>query len=808
MRLLKKASYKDIINEQNNVRINKSALLVHYKEYELYLSQTDLEVLYRSIDKSEGENSLSKLIDCLVKSKSVITAIHCPESYFKTINDQDTSSNYLSFCEILDDEDSKACFIKCIVLADYINSRQYKAKKVNFEEREEDDEEELRKEQVENRSIVLVIHEGCSNGCTIDKKVICRREDDEIKINVLLEEIRNLQLSSEIRVAIENVTPFYCEDNRIFPLGENCGWKFDNQFISKKIKGNTYFKYLNNELKNSNVNFGLCVDFCHIIATCKLNNIRDTKTICKEIEKYFLGLTDVDIYLYHVSNLGAEGQHGANFDYDKDDELLGAIREWCCKYGKCIPITLEMEDGQDKEKACRNFNLTMYAFSKKHVYGRFGELLNSERVKEVKDFFDNLFFIYTCDFDNIYEISKKVVEIKKFVLSNTNELLIEKILFGFREDGQKESTALLRLKAYIYYTRFCNLGHYLAENHYKSEDNIFICEKHAEEDFALSMTYFVCNDVWNQCVYTGVSYKFLIDFLPKKDSFYRFNDGIVTLSKLTERLQGDGVVLFKNIVDEVRKHIGGEWKIENGRQKYYFYSVGKNFGNCLFKYYNSRLKDWHLRIYNNVPTNYIKTKDKNNSERIYSIQAYLQKKKCDEDVIGLSMDISSFSKGRDGNNTDSLNGFIKEIVGYEICKEKVASISDGEILYTELPEEYEEYYLPTEEAVILKKMYVDWNGTKKEKSKKMLYQIECGLDNVEQDELLKSIILKINDTEVVNKLNDIMEVVKSNAREYGFHREKESNNQLEDKVQFMSDNHNEIFKKYKETLKLKKEINS
>lgn len=56
MRLLKKASYRDIIDEHNSGRMNKSAVLAHYKEFELYLSQKDLENLLAEDENGKMAN--------------------------------------------------------------------------------------------------------------------------------------------------------------------------------------------------------------------------------------------------------------------------------------------------------------------------------------------------------------------------------------------------------------------------------------------------------------------------------------------------------------------------------------------------------------------------------------------------------------------------------------------------------------------------------------------------------------------------------------------------------------------------------
>ncbi len=801
MRLLKKASYRDIIDEHNSGRMNKSAVLAHYKEFELYLSQKDLENLLAE-DENGKNGECQKLIKSLRESKAVITAIHCPESRFVTINDKKASTNYVSFCEILNDKESKDCFFRCIELADKINREQYEDKK---------------------HAMIVVIHDGCRIGCQGKEEGKCERAEqnqiEEEQIKIFVEEVKKkaAQIKTQIIVAIENITPFYREYGKDEgPFGKNCGWKYDNQIIRKKIDGRKLLDYLNENKKEQEQNskkitFGICVDFCHIIAAYKLTanekmckestgfclcsedgDINNEKLLCDQIEAYFskLGEDIKDIKLFHVSNLGRNGEHGEVFSFSEEDSLAGVIRNCCEKYGKKAPITLEMKGGMDRETANRNFNQAMYAFSKKHSYGRLKDLLDGTGNRDLKKFFDDLFYIYSSPVDYTYEISKKIIEVKEFVYRNSHQKLEWKTIFGFHEDEQERSTALLRLQAYIYYARFTNLAHYLAENYYQKKNYIFLSEEDAKEDFGLAMKYFMFNDIWNQCVYTGVAYQFLINFLPRKENFYRFYDGIYQLTELEESVNGaDHVEIFKQIVEKMRVHVDGDWdKIDNGKR--YFYSGGKNFGNCLFKYgkehrekgendNENQNKICWVRIYKNLPINYVKIK-RNKKERIYSIQAFLQKEKEEtEQLKGISLDLSLFFNGRDKGDkkdiedTSCLNGFVKlltdkyedkdESKGKGLVLEKAGCIMDGEILFTELPEsgeEVQEYDLMEERAFVLRKMYRDWvkNGRNKEHMKYQLKEGDPGelTDVIEKITKIKAVI---ENEEEMEKLRRIIETV-------------------------------------------------
>lgn len=105
MRYLKKASYEDIIgNAVENQFHSYENLLKKYKEFELFLTKEHLDVLFKNKD-----NKLDCLIEKLKDNGAVIAAIHCSESKFKTCNESgnEISSNYLSLCEVIQDDESK-----------------------------------------------------------------------------------------------------------------------------------------------------------------------------------------------------------------------------------------------------------------------------------------------------------------------------------------------------------------------------------------------------------------------------------------------------------------------------------------------------------------------------------------------------------------------------------------------------------------------------------------------------------------------------------------------------------------------------
>jgi hypothetical protein len=425
-----------------------------------------------------------------------------------------------------------------------------------------------------------------------------------------------------------------------------------------------------------------------------------------------------------------------------------------------------MTDGADMEKAALNYEHIMLYFSNKHIFGKFSELLNVDVNKELKEFFDNLFIIYSYDKKSVFEITNALWRVKQIILKNTFKQEKEERLFGVDSDKTDVNLSLVRMKAYVYYTRFCNLGNYLAENYYSGNKCIWDKKEDAEEDFGLAMKYFIFNDKIHQCVYTGIQYKFLIDFLPKKEKFVRFNDGITRIKEM--KAESDNV--FLDVVKKIPGHISGAI-IQNGKAD--FYSVGKNFVQCLFKYFDSSHTDWSVRIYSNVPINYV-----DYNEKRYSIQAFTQMKLSDDNFIvegnkiDLSLDISRFALGRDGKDTDTLEGFLKYFdSNLDFSKEKVASISDEEILFTKLPdvsEEYE-YTLDKIEGVILKKICLRMIGKNVDTiAGKIEFiagdsqndSIECDKNKQELNELNKE-VKAVNDN-INHPIWKIIEYVKDN----------------------------------------------
>ena len=173
-------------------------------------------------------------------------------------------------------------------------------------------------------------------------------------------------------------------------------------------------------------------------------------------------------------------------------------------------------------------------------------------------------------------------------------------------------------------------------------------------------------------------------------------------------------------------------------------------------------------LYKNVPINYV-----DYDRKRYSIQAFAQKVLSDRNSIKkgneikLSLDISRFASGRDGKATDTLEGFLKYFDrNNEFTKEKVASISDEEVLFSDLPKA-SSYYLDAEEGVILKKICLSILGKKEKIGPIKIELADVHSQNGEIDgntiQRLKEEIEKFNKQEGAI-VREIVEAVKDNIK--------------------------------------------
>lgn len=657
MKLLKKASFQDIIR--------KESILQKYKEIELYTTWADIEI-----------EQADDLILNLKKNKAIIRAIHCPSSLYKTSSDNDTSTNYMSICEVIKCAKSKEKYEKLLKFAERINQNQWTNSQVQNEESEI---------EIKNDKIILILHAGCELGCV---------ESNGIKnkctvIDNITDDIKKIFQNESVQIVIENVTPYIDSNNRI-AKGENCGWNNEDKWnvfsIAKKIKVN------------------VCIDICHIFASHNIiNGNTDYINALSKYKKYIEENKYTDLIgLFHISNYDKNGVHGAQFqDNDFDTRVVDSIREFCSEIAPSVYATLEVAEGNNFDKGNYNFERLMLKLSEKHKSGLFGELLNEECNNDLKKFFDNLYQTYSREIINVFDIKQLAMEIKKFIISNTYIDLGTSngvTPFGVTKDSDKINTSMFRMQAYIFYTRWCNLGKFLSEYY---DATSIIPEKNRASDFGLALKYYMFNDEVKQVEFTGVAFHFNVNWLPRKETFFRFYDGINS-----SRIPHVKVKPLNHIINIIREHIQGT--------NCSLYSCGKNFGVCLFKYWQplgGSQGAWTVRVYKDNPINFIKYND-----RIYSIQAFMQSVENEEiDISAIndfSFDMSVFNNGRgevsgskkDASSLYSLFRFYNNVGG---IAENVGSISDGEIVFLNLSNHTQQYVLDNYNSLILFKAYLE-----------------------------------------------------------------------------------------------------
>ncbi|MDD5936365.1 MAG: hypothetical protein PUC65_12540, partial [Clostridiales bacterium] len=138
-----------------------------------------------------------------------------------------------------------------------------------------------------------------------------------------------------------------------------------------------------------------------------------------------------------------------------------------------------------------------------------------------------------------------------------------------------------------------------------------------------------------------------------------------------------------------------------------------------------------------------------------------------DNEIKLSLDISRFASGRDGKTIDTLEGFLKYFnPNNEFTKENVASISDEEVLFSDLPKFSNCFCLDIAEGVILKKICLRMLGTKD-----IMRPIEVELaDENSQNDKLEEKINEVNENKN-HQVWKIVEVVKDSIKKSKMNQE-------------------------------------
>lgn len=739
MIFLKKASHIEIEGGGENAQYRESAAK-SFKAFELYLS---LEHLAELLNKNS--NSFNNMMNALKLNNAAIYAIHCPESSFTVTADcNEKRENYLSVCEAINDAHSFSILMNVLKLADEISKsmkqRIEPTSSQNNDKTDDDEDDEINTNEnggvmprSDDKGIIVIIHDGCPIGCSIGQTFECVKDSKRVK--QFADELSELNLSTGITIAVENITP-YIDPNGNLRTGENCGWNLSAHSENYNIE---LVKQLNSHIvknKNGIIRFGLCIDFCHIFACRAICSNKSTdEDYIDEMNTFFNALDKNRnlVAIFHASYLGANKTHGMMFP--DDGRIIAEIRKWLKKYDETnnrnYPVTLELDGGQYTIEASDRFYRTVLEFSKLHTSGNLGTLLESDECSDLREYFDALYTIYSSPLASRSAISKAVYKAKKFILGNAVEDYAHRgvageqsshtIPFGFTHGSEKYSTPLLRLKAYLEYTRSCLMGEYLAKNYYNSDS--VISKEYINGDFALAMKYLMINDSIGLVEHNGVSFTINADLFPHTEFCIRMNDGIPDDNEdkfyaFAETSEISNIKApFSRLMEIVKYHINGKQCYINGCWlQYPLYSCGKFLGACMWKYYNPNAK-WSLCYYGSaVPINYIEvTKDER--VRRYSIPAFLQRysnfnnglfiNDSEEYISDFAINICTFKNNRGDQNSracaDSLIGLFKALspdITTEQLKEKtdsgqnstgislttVGSISDGEIVFLKQPE--------------------------------------------------------------------------------------------------------------------------
>lgn len=639
MRFIKKAGC-DNLEELSDV----------YKEFELYTSRLDF-------NEENRKKNLEIIKKIYKENGALITVIHVPVSKYKTSIDGENrlSTNYMSWCEIVKDEDEKKLFLSICEFAQEI-IKIYKDKE---------------------NEIIIIVHTGCVIGCCeqnsifeciYQKKcyegdIICSDENIEDQF------IKQILKYDNIVIAFENITPYWNGNNK----GNNKGYEYENFVLAEKL----------NE-KNKTSIFRTVVDFCHIFATRDLlYNKDDNKDDNIEYFREYMDNISAErrklICLFHLSKYDEKNKlHGEIFyDTQQDKEILDCIRNWCLEYSNLTPIMLEVKDSENVQSGSENFYKIMFEWSKLHVI--FKDKIN----EDLYNFFENLYKLYSLHIDTKTKDEAIYIanHIRKYVI---DESKMDKKLFDFNTDRQELDIYLLQVQCYIYYMRYCYLAKDLL-NKYKDE-----CV-----DISIVLKHYIFNDELEEIKTDGLGSYYNIYWIKSKHNLYHCDDGCTGGEKKETS--------FKEIIKNCLSHINGNYSSIN------YLSFSKTFGRVMMKYFDPYKNNGKITIIKGAPINcfFVKDQDENQNENLkqITIQEYQENQAGYENF---SIDFSDFYNGRDGNNENESASF------KELCKKsderysptKVGSIYDQEVIVCNKKNlEIEEYNLTEADFIIMMIVY-------------------------------------------------------------------------------------------------------
>lgn len=620
-----------------------------HKEFELYTDREDF------IQK-ESDDNLEKIKKIYDEKGAIITAIHCPTSKYKTKLDGENglSTNYMSWCEILGDDEEKTLFLKICKFAQAIaeiyndSNNDSRLEKDNETDSEFDDDNQS-ENKVRIAKVIIILHTGCVIGCC---------ENPQFKCPYAVPDIENcfensglsldnplwvdLQSFDNIEIVFENITPF-CDGKE---NEKNFGYGYENFILAEKL----------NEVV-SNKMFGVAIDFCHIFATHELLEIQNDKL--DYFNNYMEGISEERrkiICLFHLSKYDSRNNsHGGIFsDIDEDQKIIGNIRDWCIINSMNTPITLEVADSDDTQRGNENFFKVMLNWSKLHI--RLNEKIDDELVK----FFENLYEFYSLQINkkNKDNVIKIACDMRDFILEKST---LENKMFNFNREKQNLDIYLLQAQSYIYYIRYCNLALDLVKK-YQNQQDINI---------AAVLQHYMFSDELGEIRFDGLGSYYKIYWIKRKENLYRCYDGC-NGGNITEND-------FKKIIKRCFEHITGSFDTTK------FLSFSKTFGRVMIKYFDPNKlgkiddKEYNITIIKEAPINCFFVNDTNNIKEI-TLQEYQESQ---PEYTNFSIDFSDFYNGRgDSSKEASLKELYEKVGGNgsQWRDSSIGSIYDQEVI--------------------------------------------------------------------------------------------------------------------------------
>lgn len=661
MRFIKKGSFHNI-KELSDV----------YKEFELYTDRGDFT--------NKATENLEILKEVYEKNGAIVKAIHCPSSKYKTSLDKESelSTNYMSWCEILENEEESKLFISICEFAKSIvniynnnnNSLLEKENEIEDEENEIEDEENESIKEESNFNIIVILHTGCAIGCHYSNEFKCHynlidmdkciKEIETPKIDIFTDKIKKM---NNIKIAFENITPYQDQN-----IGNNSGYGYENFILAERL----------NKKYDTKI-FGVVIDFCHIIATHSI--LKCEIDVIEYINNYLNGIGQKRkeiIDLFHLSKYdNASSKHGGIFsDSENDENIIKNIRDWCLNNCRSIPITLEVADSQEVIKGDENFYKVMLEWSKLHI------LLKGKIDNYLYEFFEDLYKLYSLPFNK--KTKKDVVEIAYRIRNNVlDKSKNSNKLFGFNNENQNLDIYLLQLQAYIYYIRYCNLAIDLLKK-YEYLDCYNITD---------ILSHYIFNDNLGEIRFDGLGSYYKIYWIKSATNLYRCYDGCIG-GKNKEKE-------FSVIIKKCFEHICGNTQITQ------FLSFSKSFGRVMLKYfdpsnigYTENNQKYNIEIIKDSPINCFCTNNK-----WVTLQEYQENK---EDYSNFAIDFSDFYNGRgDSSKEASLKELYEKVCGKNSWRDSaIGSIYDQEVIvYNENNVNINRFYINIMEFIIIMVAY-------------------------------------------------------------------------------------------------------